>query len=261
MGLRRPRRPVLGSELAGVVEAVGDGVSGFQTGDRVFALTGMALGAHAEFCLVKADGAVAHSPPNLSDREVAPLAWAGGTALYFLRDLGQLRRGERALIIGAAGGVGSAAVQIAAHLGAQVTGVCRGDNAALVRDLGAHAIIDYERESFQNLAARYDLILDTVGECSWSNSRGALAPGGRLLLAVADLWQTLGAVIWPRRAGQQVRAGTTPERADDLRLLAQWASEGALRPHIDRVLPLSEIAQAHALVESRRKRGHIIIEP
>lgn len=258
-GVRGPRKHVLGTELAGEVEAVGPGVDRFAVGERVFAYTGGSLGAHAELCALKQTGAIARIPEGLSFEQAAALPFGGSTALFFLRDKGELKAGERVLVNGASGGVGTAAVQLAKHFGAHVTAVCSGRNEALVRSLGADEVVDYTKQDFRGIGQQWDVILDVVGTAPFASVKGVLREGGRLLLVVADLSATLGAALRPRREGRFVLAGTAPERAADLELLADLAASGAYRAPIETTVPFARIREAHALVESGRKRGNVVV--
>jgi len=192
VGFNKPRKPVLGTELAGEVEAVGRAVTTFKAGDPVFAFSGAALGCHAEYRCMPANGAVALKPPNLSFEQAAALSFGGATMLDFFRRA-QLRQGERVLVNGASGTVGSAAVQLAKHFGAHVTGVCSSAKLELVRSIGADEVIDYTRRDFVETNTPFDVIVDTVGNATFSRSRSALAEGGRLLLVLASLPELLKA--------------------------------------------------------------------
>ncbi|MBI4307042.1 MAG: NAD(P)-dependent alcohol dehydrogenase [Chloroflexi bacterium] len=258
-GIFKPRKAVLGTELAGEVEAVGTAVNGFKVGDKVFAFCGLSLGCHAEYRSIREDAAIALMPSNLTFEEAAPLSFGGTTALYFLRDQARVRPGERVLINGAPGGVGSAAVQLARHFGAEVTGVCSAANAQMVRSLGANDVVDYAREDFTQTGKTFDVILDTVGNCSFATCRTALAPEGRLLLVVASLGQTISARVRPSRSGRKVLAGVARGRAEDLRLLAELAESGAFKPVIDGTYPLDRIVDAHAHVETHHKKGNVVV--
>jgi NADPH:quinone reductase-like Zn-dependent oxidoreductase len=257
-GVFGPRKRVLGTEMAGEVVEVG-AHSRFAVGDRVFALLGGRLGGHAEYVALRDTGAIASLPNQLSFEQGAALAFGGTTALYYLRDRAKLRAGERVLVNGASGAVGSAAVQLAKHFGAHVTAVCSGDNADLVTALGADRIIDHARRDFTTVGERFDVVMDTVGNCSFARCAPTLADKGRLLLVVAGLGQTLAALIRPLRSGRRLLCGVTPERAEDLHLLARLAETGAYRPLIDGSFPFDRIADAHARVDTRRKRGNVIV--
>lgn len=257
-GVSKPRQPVLGTELAGEVEAVGRAVSRFRVGDEVFAFAGAKMGAHAEYACMPEDGAIARKPAALSHEEAAALSFGGTTALDFFRR-GKLRSGERVLINGASGCVGTAAVQLARHFGAQVTGVCSRENADLVRSLGAHHVIDYMSEDFTRNGEAYDVIVDTVGNAPFSRSRSSLADGGRLLVVLGGLGELLRAPWVGLTSGNKVVAGPAAVRPEDLRFLATLADAGKFRPVIDRRYPLERIADAHAYVDTGRKKGNVVV--
>lgn len=258
-GVLQPRQPILGTEMSGVVEEIGAGVATFQPGDRVFGFSGAGMGCHAELKVLPADGPIAPIPPDFSFEEAAAISFGGTTALYFLRDLGKVQRGEHVLIVGASGAVGTAAVQLAKHLGATVTGVCSVGKAGLVRSLGADDVIDYAAEDFCRRGAQWDIILDTVGGMSLKRCRQALRPGGRLLLAVAGLGQMLTAPLQSSRTGIQVTAGAAPDRPEDIAELQGLCAAGAFRPVIDSRFPFEEIGKAHARVDTGRKAGSVIV--
>jgi NADPH:quinone reductase-like Zn-dependent oxidoreductase len=254
-GIFGPRKPILGWELAGEVAAVGQSVSRFAPGDKVFAAR---MGCHAEYVAVPEDS-VAPMPDNLTFNEAAALAFGGLTALFYLRDKARIQPRERVLINGASGAVGSAAVQLAKHFGAAVTGVCGATNAELVRSLGADRVVDYAREDFTQTRETYDIILDAVGNCSFERCKPVLASGGRLLLVVASLGQLVGALVWSSRAGRKVLAGVGSVRAADLLFLRAVADSGAFKPVIDRTYPFARIVDAHRYVDTGRKKGNVVI--
>lgn len=254
-GITGPRKPVLGWDFAGEVAAVGPSVSRFAPGDRVF---GGRMGCHAEYVAV-AESSVAAVPHGLTFEVAASLVFGGMTSLFYLRDKARIQSGERVLVNGASGAVGSAAVQLAKHFGAAVTGVCSANNADLVRALGAGRVIDYTRDDFTRTGETYDVILDAVGNCTFARCERALAPGGRLLLVVAGLGQILGATLRPLRGGRRVLTGVNATRAEDLLFLAALAESGQFTPVIDRTYSLAQIADAHAYVDSGHKRGNVVI--
>ena len=222
-GFSTPRQPILGTELSGVIESVGSAVAMFKPGDAVFAFTGASMGCHAEYKCLSQTAAIAHKPANLSFAEAAALSFGGTTALDFFRR-GQLKSGERVLINGASGGVGSAAVQLAKHFGAHITAVCSGSNRDLVTSLGADEVIDYNQVDFTKNGQAYDLIMDTVGTAPYARCKGSLTEGGRLLLVLGDLAALLHAPWIGMTTKHRVVAGPAPERAEDLRELATLAS-------------------------------------
>jgi NADPH:quinone reductase-like Zn-dependent oxidoreductase len=260
LGWRGPRQAVLGAEMAGEVIALGKGVTRFALGDRVFAMTGVRMGGHAELAVLKASGPVALIAPGVSFETAAALPFGGTTAFYFLKEKGGVKPGDRVLINGASGGVGTAAIQLARHFGAEVTAVTSAANAELSTRLGASRVIDYQAVDFAAEGVCYDLILDTVGNCPYARARPALADGGRLLLVATDLMGTLGAVIRSRRQdGHRIIAGVAAEKREVLELLMALAAKGILTPPIDRRCRLDDIRSAHAYVETRRKRGSVIV--
>jgi NADPH:quinone reductase-like Zn-dependent oxidoreductase len=254
-GIRGPRKPILGWELSGEVVAVGRSVSRFAPGDKVFAAR---LGCHAEYVAVPEDVA-APMPRNLTFEDAAALTFGGLTSLFYLRDKARIQPGERVLINGASGAVGSAAVQLAKHFGADVTAVCSAANEQLVRSLGADRVVDYTREDFTQSRENYDIILDTVGNCSFSRCKPVLAPDGRLLLVVASLGQLIGALLWSSRAGRRVLSGVNSVRPADLQFLKTLAESGAFRPLIDRTYEFARIVDAHAYVDTGRKKGNVVL--
>ncbi len=257
-GVFAPRKKVLGGDLAGVITAVGKDVTRFRVGDEVFAMAGAGMGCYAEYRALKEDGAIAKKPESLTFEEAASLPFGGNTALDFFRR-GKLKAKERILINGASGAVGSAAVQLAKHFGADVTGVCSAANVELVRTLGADAVIDYTREDFTENGQVYDLIMDTVGNAPFKRCARSLAAGGRMLLVLADLSAVL-APIWTNPfSDKKLIAGPAIEHSDDLRLLAELAERGVFKPLIDRRYPLDRAAEAHAYVDTGRKRGNVVL--
>lgn len=258
-GVVRPRQPILGTELAGDVESVGRAVRQFDAGDQVFAFTGARMGCYAQYVCLPANGTVALKPANLTWGEAAALSFGGTTALDFLRR-GKLQCGESVLVNGASGGVGTAAVQLASHFGAEVTGVCSAANMDLVRSLGATHVIDYTREDFTRTGKTYDVIVDAAGTAPFSRSRDALKAGGRLLLVLAGLPDMLPIPWVAMTSSRKIIAGPAAERQEDLRVLADLARAGLFRPVIDRRYPFEQIAEAHRYVDTGRKKGNVIIE-
>lgn len=258
LGFGGPRKGVLGTDAAGVVDALGEGATRLAPGDPVVAFPGSALGAHAEFLLMPADGRLVRKPSNLTFEEAAALPFGAMTALNFLRR-GRVAAGERVLVNGASGSVGSATVQLARHLGAHVTAVTSAANAGLVRLLGAEEVIDYSAADFAAGPMRYDAIVDCVGNAPYARVRPVLARGGRLLAVLADLPAILRAPFAGRSERHRVIAGPAAERPEDLAQIAGLAGQGILRPVIDQRLPFDRIVEAHRRVESGRKRGSVII--
>jgi NADPH:quinone reductase-like Zn-dependent oxidoreductase len=262
-GLRRPKVPVPGTDMAGVVEAVGAGVSRFQPGDAVLGWCSGAFATHA----VAAEQALAHKPEDLSFEEASAVGVSAMTALQGLRDHGKVKPGQHVLVVGASGGVGTFAVQIAKAMGAEVTGVCSTRNVELVRSLGADHVIDYTGEDFTQGGPRYNLIFDNVGSRSLRATRRALKPGGLLLANGAHIGGWVGGLGRFAGAGLQsmvIRGQGRPfvsmPSADDLATLLSMVAAGQLRPLIERTYPLAETAGAIAHVAEGHNQGTTVIE-
>lgn len=256
LGWRGPRRFILGMEFAGEVVAVGARVQRFRLGDAVFGTDAQRRGCHAEYKCLPQDGAMALIPPALTWAEAAALPFGGTTALDFLRR-GALRAGERVLVNGASGAVGTAMVQLARHGGAEVTAVCSAANHALVRSLGAAHVVDPQHTDFARQGLTYHVVVDAVGNAPHARCRSALTRDGRLLLLVPGLTDLL---LAPMARHHRVVAGPATERAADVQRLAELAQAGVLKPVIDHRCPFDQLPQAHAQVDSGRKRGNVVIE-
>ncbi len=262
-GLRRPTHTVLGSDFAGIVDAVGDGVTRFDVGDRVFGATGASLGAHAEHLLVAESGAVASLPEGVGMTDAAALCDGGLTALPFLRDGARVQAGMRVLVNGASGSVGAAAVQLAKQFGAEVTAVCGPAHVELATALGADRVLDHTRTDFTREREGFDVIFDAVGKSSFRGSRRALVPGGTYLTTVpsgAIMLQQLTSRLGRRRAVIMF-TGLRPDadKAPDLEQLAALAASGAVRPPIEREVALDDVATAHRIVDTGHKAGSVIL--
>jgi NADPH:quinone reductase-like Zn-dependent oxidoreductase len=257
-GVFRPRQPILGTELAGEIAAVGRSVTKFKVGDRVFAFPGGRMGCYAEYRTMPEDGPIALKPANLSYEEAAALSFGGSTALDFFRRA-KLQSGETVLVNGASGAVGTAAVQLAKHFGARVTGVTSSANLDLVKSIGADSVIDYTKQDFTRNGETYDVIVDTVGTVPFSRSSGSLKPKGRLLVVLGTLADLLLAPFVSLTGGKKVVAGPAAEKPEYVRLLAELAQAGRYKPVIDRRYPLEQIVAAHAYVDSGRKRGSVVV--
>jgi NADPH:quinone reductase-like Zn-dependent oxidoreductase len=259
-GLRRPKRAIPGRALAGRVAAVGPAVTRFRPGDDVYGeLPG---GAYAEYAAAP-EKLLATMPAGLSHEEAAALPLSGTTALQCLRDAGRLRPGGHVLVNGAAGGVGTLAVQIAKALGARVTAVCAPDSAALVTSLGADDVIDYTREDFAAAGPRYDVVLDLVGNHALARSRRALAPGGRLVLSAGppapSIRRTLAALLTYPVLRRKTVPGFAVPKAADLDALREMVESGAVRPVVGRTYPLAETAAALRQQGDGHARGKTVI--
>ena len=263
-GLRRPKKPILGTNLAGEIEAVGTAVTRFRPGDQVFAATGAGFGAHAEYRCLPEDGALAAKPVNASYAEAAAICEGGLTALPFLRDQGKIQPGHHILINGASGAVGASAVQLAKAFGAIVTGVCSTANVELVRSLGADTVIDYTKEDFAQTDQTYDLIFDTVGNASFSRCKGSLKHGGIYLTTVLTL-AIYPHMLWTAKIGDKraiiAYSNFRPasEKAKDLLVLKELTEAGSLKPIIDRCFPMDQTVEAHRRVETGHKTGTVVI--
>jgi NADPH:quinone reductase-like Zn-dependent oxidoreductase len=252
-GVFRPRRKILGGSFAGEVAEVGAGVSGFAVGDPVCGMTGAKMGAHAEYVVAR-PARLARRPNGVGADDAAGLLFGGTTALFFLRDKAAVGPGMSVLVNGASGALGTNAVQLARHFGATVTAVTSGANAALVTELGAAHVIDHTTVDVASTAERFDVVFDTVGNLSIPSGRRLLAPGGKLLLAVGGLGETI-------RARGNVAAGVAPERAADMQLLLDLVADGRLRVVLDRVCGLDDIVDAYRRVDSGRKAGNVVVRP
>ncbi len=262
-GLRKPKFPGIGVDYSGVVESVGRKVTGFQPGDAVF---GGHQGALAEYIVVPGERLV-KKPDNVSFVQAAAVNIAGKTALQALRDWGKLQPGQKVLINGASGGVGTFAVQIAKYLGAEVTGVSSGRNTELVRSLGADHTIDYSQQDYTQGGTQYDVILDNVASHSLSANRRVLKPSGRYVMVGAEKgkWikpmdRILAAMIYSRLVGQKMGMMMARASKDDLAWLAELMQAGKVTPVIDRTYQLSEAAEAMRHLETGRARGKIVIQ-
>jgi NADPH:quinone reductase-like Zn-dependent oxidoreductase len=265
-GLRAPKVPVRGRDVAGRVEAVGGNVTRFKPGDEVF---GTAEGTFAEYVCAREDR-LALKPANLTFEQAAATPISGVTALQAIRDAGKVKAGQNVLVIGAAGGVGSFAVQVAKAFGATVTGVCSTNKLDLVRSLGADHVIDYTREDFTDGSRRYDLVVDTAGNRPLTQLRRALAPKGMLLIVGGEggggRWlagfdrQIFRAPLLSLMAGQSLRPLVAKESSADLVALSALIEEGKVTPLIDRVYPLSEAPDAIRYLAQGHARGKVVVK-
>lgn len=258
IGVTGPRQPILGTELSGVITGIGKAVTKFKQGDAVFAFPGIRMGCHAEYRCMSQEGAVALKPANLDHDQAAALSFGGTTALHFFREA-KLSAGEKVLINGASGAVGTAAVQLAKHFGAEVTAVCSSANADLVRSLGADHISDYTTEDFTRNGRVYDVIMDTAGTAPFARSSASLRDGGRLLRVLGGM-RDLVSIPWIALTNsRKVIGGTSKGTQSDLRLLADLAERGEFTPVIDRRYRFDEIVEAHRYVDTGRKKGNVVI--
>jgi NADPH:quinone reductase-like Zn-dependent oxidoreductase len=261
-GITGPRIPIIGADLAGEVEAVGKDVKSFKEGDQVYGIDGQNLRAYAEYVCRPENGALALKPANMSYEEAAAVPFGACTALHFLRDKGKIQKGQKVLINGASGGVGTYAVQLAKYFGAEVTGVCSTRNVELVKSLGANKVIDYTKEEFTKSGETYDIIFDMVGgKISFSYCKDSLKENGYFLAVAGGLKEAVQ-MQWTSVVGSKkviFGGGMASERKDYLVFLKELIENGNLRAVIDRSYPLEEVVEAHRYVDQGGKKGNIVI--
>jgi len=254
-----PRRPVLGHELAGIVEATGNNVKRFRQGDAVFGSTNLDSGAYAEYLCLPEDGVIAQKPENISFKQAAAVPVGALTALYFLRK-GNIQPGHKILVYGASGSVGTYAVQIARYLGAHVTGVCSTVNIEMVKSLGADSVIDYTREDFTQSGVCYDMIFDCVGKTSFKNCRHVLNPGGLYVTTAVSLSLLVQKLFNAMTGATKLITGIARQTPGELQLLIELVEKGKIKPVIDKIFPLEQIVEAHRYVEQGHKKGNVVVE-
>ncbi len=258
LGLTRPKRKVLGLELAGEVVGLGDGARGFKIGDRVFGFTGFQCGGYAQYICVPDTASIIAMPVNASYEEAAALVDGPTTALFFLRKAG-IKAGDRVLVYGASGSIGTASVQLATSFGAEVTAVCSAPNHALAQSLGAYRVIDYRSEDFTREKDAYDIIFDTVGKLSFAKCRGSLRKPGCYLVTVMSV-EAIAATLWTAfGAGKKAIFAMSINKLAELREIKELVERGKHRAVIDRVYPLAAMRDAHAYVDTGRKRGNVVV--
>jgi NADPH:quinone reductase-like Zn-dependent oxidoreductase len=257
-GWNKPKVNILGSEFSGDVEAVGRNVTQFKKGDPVFGYRGQKLGANVEYLTMPEDGMVTHKPTKLTYEEAATIPYGSLTALNLLRKV-SIQPGQKVLINGASGGIGSYALQLAKYYGAEVTGVCGTPRLDFVKALGADHVIDYTREDFTRNGETYDLIFDIMNKSSFARIKNSLTANGRYLLASFKLKQLFQMLWTSRRDGKKVICTLSSETPDDLRLVRELVEEGKIRTIVDQCFPLEQAADAHRYVESGHKKGNVVL--
>ena len=257
-GIRRPKQRILGTEFAGDVEAIGAAVKGFAVGDQVFGTSGFRFGAYAEFICMRESARIAHKPRDMSFEEAAAVCDGGLNALWCLRGAA-LRKGQTILIYGASGAIGTAAVQLAKYLEADVTAVCSTKNLELARSLGADRAIDYTQEDFTRNGQTYDVIFDAVGKHSFARCSGSLNRGGSYL--ATDGFRNLILAVWTSRIGDKKVVFSIPPRytKQDVRFLKELIEAGKYRAVIDRCYPLEDVIEATRYVETEQKTGNVVL--
>lgn len=258
-GLKRPKINILGSVFSGEVESVGAEVKHFKVGDFVFGHTDMSFGSYAEYKCLPENASIALKPANISHKEAAAIPFGGVTALHFIKKA-MIKPGQKVLVVGASGAVGSAAVQLAKSFGAHVTGVCSTANIALVKSIGADKVIDYKKEDFTQNGETYDLIFDAVKSISVSRSIKSLNKNGIMILSAAGMAEMLQGVWISMTSSKKVLTGVISHKAADIIFLKELIETGKFKPVIDKTYPLEQIAEAHAYVEMGHKKGNVTIE-
>ena len=258
-GLTKPTINILGAVFSGEIESAGKGVTGFKIGNQVFGHTDMRFGAYAEYICVAENGSLALRPDNFTHAEAAVIPFGGVTALHFIKKAA-IKPGQKVLIVGASGAVGSAAVQLAKYFGAHVTGVCSTANIELVKSIGADKVIDYTKEDFMLNGEIYDVIFDTVNTISVSGSLKSLNKKGTLILSAAGMSETFQGIFISISSRRKVLFGMISHKAADIIFLKELMQTGKLKPVIDRTYSLEQMAEAHTYVEMGHKKGNVAIE-
>jgi NADPH2:quinone reductase len=256
----RPRFQLLGTEFAGEIEAVGQQVTRFKAGDQVYAFRGFGTGTYADYKCMPEKQSLALKPANLTYEEATAVVDGASTALFFLKELGDIQPGQRVLINGASGSIGTYAVQLACYFGADVTGVCSAKNVELVKSLGAQQVVDYTQQDFTQNGQTYDLIFDAVGKSSFARCKPSLRPNGRYLVTKGNMLMNYAMTWWTSlRSGPKFVFGLSIEKNEALIFLKDLIESGRLKPVIDRCYPLEKVAEAHRYVEVGHKRGNVVI--
>lgn len=264
LGLRKPKTRTPGTDLSGVIEAVGENVTKFKVGDHVMAETGLSCGAYAEYICLAQDELVVQLPQNVSYEEATAIIDGGCTALAFFTDAVKITQGQKVLINGASGSIGTAAIQLAKQFGAEVTAVCSSKNKALVADLGADSVLDYTTSDLETTEQKFDIIFDTVGKMSFGKGKGLLTNKGVFLTPVLSFSTLLNMLFVSPFASRKLKFAATGMRKNDLQMrdldvLRDLLESGKITPIIDRVYKLEQIQEAHAYVDRGHKRGNVVV--
>ena len=253
-GLIKPRASIIGMELSGEVESVGKDVTLFKKGDKVYGTTGMKLGANAQYICLPESSALVKKPNNITDEQAAAVIFGGLAAIHFLKDKVNLQKGQKVLINGASGAVGTASIQLATFLGAEVTGVCSTTNIELVKSLGAKEVIDYTKENFTKNKKTYDVILDAVGNLSLPQCEKSLTEQGTLILMNTGLLTNVLSLV-----KQSLICGVAGESKEGLNFLRERVEAGDIKAVIDRVYSLAQTVEAHRYVDRGHKKGSVVL--
>lgn len=257
-GIKKPKQPILGTELSGQIEGVGKDVTLFKKGDQVFGFTGMSMGAYAEYICLKENDALAIKPVNMTYDQAAAIPQGALTALYFLRK-GNIRRGQKILVFGASGGVGLFAIQLAKHFGTEVTGVCSTAKLEIVKAMGADKVIDYTKEDFTQRGEAYDIIFDTVGRSPFSGSVRSLTKEGFYVFTTYALSRLIRIVWQNLTSSKKAVSGLTEKNPEDLIFIRELIEAEKLKVVIDKRYPMEKASEAHRYVESGQMKGHVVI--
>lgn len=257
-GLIRPKINILGTVFSGEVESVGKQVKHFKVGNQVFGHTDMRFGAYAEYISVPETSSVAIKPENISHSEAAAIPFGAVTALHFIKKV-MITPGQKVLVVGASGAVGTAAVQLASSFGADVTGVCSTANIALVKSIGANKIIDYTKEDFTQNGQAYDLIFDTINTVSVSRTLQSLKRNGKMVLSAAGMWKMIQGLWFSWTSRKMIMTGLIRHSADDIVFLKGLIEKNRFKPVIDKTYSLEQITDAHAYVDKGHKKGNVVI--
>lgn len=258
-GLRRPKINILGSVFSGEVESVGETVKDFKVGDLVFGHTDLSFGSYAEYKCVPENASIALKPSNISHNEAAVIPFGGVTALHFLKKA-KIKPGQKVLVVGASGAVGSAGIQLAKSFGAKVTGVCSSTNIPLVKSIGADKVIDYTKEDFTKNGETYDVIFDAVNTISIARSIKSLAKNGTMILSAAGMPEMIHG-LWISMTGRKkIMTGMISHKKSDILFIKELIEAGKYKPVLDRTYSLEQIAEAHVYVEKGHKKGNVAVE-